>query len=675
MNRIRRCLLALLAILFASGALSGALAASSDSILTLYDTQTRLEPGALARLTLPGDSDSLAEYVFTPTANGDYGVYLFPVSVELTAHVELWQGEEKLAEGDGSLQVITHRLISGVEYTLKLSGYGSAMLEVARESLSRCFAQPLSLEDGASYSKPIAKAGDVHWYSVTAQSAGAAILACAPKSPSLKLRAWLFGSDGRMIANAEMLASGTAVLSALFEQDQTYFIRVSAADRSPGKYQLTLLRDECAERAEAVTLSETSIEIDGRATHPLDIALEPEGACPLVYLDSSDPACAVAGNSGYVEGRKDGAASIVAYAFGGARSSCRVRVNYVPVESVAFDQDDLRLSMGSDAALNVTLTPYNATDRGLTFSVSDESHATIDDNGVLHALAEGRVEVTVTSQDGACMDTLTVIIGPAQRQYRALLIGEQNYAATVEAPRQGSVKSVESVMSLLKSMSFGGSGCAVSMVMDASRDNVVKSIRKTFESATEADVSILYITCHGFYRAGMTFFLMADGSVLSAAELEKELRQIPGQIVILADCCGSGGLIGQARETTQILDGITAVFEGVAGEASVKGSKYLVIASALLDQDSHRISFDGDENMATVFARALCDGLGWNMDRAAPGPLNADTDYDGEITLDELFVYLKRRVNWYLSLAGSYDQSLTAGRASCREDSLTIVKF
>ena len=158
----------------------------------------------------------------------------------------------------------------------------------------------------------------------------------------------------------------------------------------------------------------------------------------------------------------------------------------------------------------------------------------------------------------------------------------------------------------------------------------------------------------------MTFFVMADGSVLSAADLERELRAVPGQIVLLADCCGSGGLIGQASSTSDLLDGIVGVFQGNVGGASVHGSKFKVLASALLDQDSYRISFSDDDGMATVFARALCDAAGWSMDRAARSSMNADANYDGEITLTELETYLSRRVMWYLNLVGDYVQTVRA---------------
>ncbi len=141
------------------------------------------------------------------------------------------------------------------------------------------------------------------------------------------------------------------------------------------------------------------------------------------------------------------------------------------------------------------------------------------------------------------------------------------------------------------------------------------------------------------------------------------MREIPGEIVLLADCCGSGGLLGEASDSDMLLQGVTRVFDGAIGKSSLKASKYHVLASALLDQDSYRISFSGtdESDMATVFARAVCDALGWSIDRNARSAMNADIDYNGEVTFDEMTRYVTRRVKWYLALAGEYTQNAVAG--------------
>ena len=641
----RRWLTAIILLLIASGLGSGAFAAS--------ETAAPLRAGALTELELSGDG---VEYTFTPAANGLYGVYVFPGGDGMQAQVEITLDGETVIRGDGTGQLVTCRLNAGAQYRLQLSGHGSAMLEIARETLSRSFSMPLELDDGEGYSKLIARSGDSHWYSVTAQSSGAALIACAPESEGLRLWLNLFGTDGRRIDASETLASGTAVLSAEFRAGETFFIRVSGSNA--GKYSLSCLRSENAERAQFVTLSAHELIIDGRATGRLTAQLYPETACDLIYLDSTAPDVALAWPSGYAEGRSAGETVVTAYAYGGARSSCRVTVNPVQAQGLSLSAQRLTVTEGESRSVIATVLPYNATQRHLEWRSDDESIAVVDKNGVVTAIAPGETEITVIAEDQFTA-SVNVTVRAALPKYRALLVGEQNYAPTVETVREGSQKSVQSIHALLNTMSFSDGGYfETQTLMDASRDEALAAIRRTFADARSADTSLVYITCHGYYKAGMTFFLMTDGSVLSAADLERELRDIPGEIILLIDCCGSGGLIGKASEAGDILDGVMDVFQGPLGGASAFGSKYRIIASAHLDQDSYRIGF-GEGGMSTVFARALCDAAGWNMDRSAPSALNADVDYDGAITLDELGAYLAKRVTWYLNHAGSYSQTVS----------------
>ena len=647
MDVYRHWLMGLIVLLIASGFAPGALAVSAE------DAQP-VGAGALVRLSL---SDEPETYAFTPSVNGQYAAYVFPLAGGADARLSLYEGEELLETGEGSLMMFSRRLNAGTEYTLEISGSGSALMEVARETLSRSFGMPLELDDGEGYSKLIARAGDVHWYTVTAQSDGAALIACAPETPGLSVQMWLFSADGQRLISAETLSSGTAVMSAEFAAGESCRIRVAGYGGATGKYSLSMLRSENASRPESVRLSDKSMTLEGVTAAPLTASILPEDACGLVWLDTTDPGTAQAWPSGYVEGRRAGEAVITAYAFGGARSTCRVTVQEVPVAGAEFGQETLTLTEGQSRALPVSLQPANTTQRRLKYVSADESIVTVNENGVATAVRAGAAMVTVESENENVSDEIEIVVEKAPPRYRALLIGEQEYAPTVETRREGSVRSVESVASLLTAASFESGSYQVSSLMDASRDEVIAKIRATFAGAREDDTSLVYITCHGFYQAGMTFFVMADGSVLSAADLERELRIIPGEIVLLADCCGSGGVLGRAGSAQDMLDGVISVFQGAVGSASVHGSKYRVIASARLDQDSHRIGFTED-GMSTVFARALCDAAGWNMDRNAPSAMNADVNYDRKITLDELGRYLTKRVSWYLNLAGGYAQNV-----------------
>ena len=608
--------------------------------------ETTLLPGRMPVVEL---SDEAQEFSFTPEANSLYGVYLLPVT-EPDAHAELKLNGEILAQGDGRLRLFSARLIAGTTYTLSLSGSGTARLDVARETLSRSFEQPLELEN--SYAKMIARPGDVHWYALSADAREAALIAAAPDQPELTLETMLFGADGRLISESDGLPSGAAALSALLHEEETYLLRVCAPDGSTGRYRLEVQRSKDTSPVQEVRLSEEYLLLEGWTEAPLGAAPE-----QMVFFDSSQPEVAARLPDGTVKSRSPGETVITAYAYGGAADECTVTVSHVPVESVSIAVETSTMAVGDTQRLTVTLTPENATDRRLTFVTDDENVVSVAADGTLTATGEGTARIVAITGEGSRTDMEYVAVEPAGRRYRALLIGEQNYASTVDKVRPGSIRSVESLASLLGESDADGEKFRITTLMDAPRDEVIAGIRTAFDGAAKQDLSLIYITCHGFYRAGMTFFVMADGSVLSASDLARELSAIPGEIVLLADCCGSGGLIGESSSTDDLLDGVTKVFQGIVGETPMS-SRIRVIASARLDQDSYRISFSDEEGMATVFARALCDAAGWDIDRDAPGPMSADADYNGDITFDELGRYMHRRVQWYLSLTGGYVQNV-----------------
>ena len=271
----------------------------------------------------------------------------------------------------------------------------------------------------------------------------------------------------------------------------------------------------------------------------------------------------------------------------------------------------------------------------------------VSGTGEITALLEGDAVITV--RYGDLSDELRVKVDEAPARYRALFISEQNYLNDVNSVRVGAANTAYNLESLFSMAAYDGEECSTSVEIDLTADEALMAIETAFKGATAKDISILYISCHGFYKNGMTIMQFVDGSELAACDLEMALRKIPGTVVVLADCCDSGGLVGNGSDVSR---GIVTAFSGEG--AAFSSSKYKVIASAAIGQDSYRLGYATEGNEAiTVFAWALCDALGWDVDDQRRGPLSADTDYDGKITLWEAYLYTDRRVMWYLSRAGA----------------------
>lgn len=645
----RAIVIALAAALFAAPRFA-ARAESAEA----WPVASALAPGALAQVDLDGGA---AVYTFAVPANSAYDICLFPAEAgALSVRAELWQGAALLAEGEGSLAVISERLTAGEAYTLRITGAGRARLEVARHALSRCFGMPMALDaDGGAYAKAFARRGDAHWYALAPGDGRPVMLSGVPAEDGLRLQAQLFDEAGQLLAEADRTVGGAFLMDFRPEAGRTYRVRVTATNGATGLYDLRAARSAGDALPDRVALSCDAMTLMGREAQRLFARVSPAEAEGLIYWESSDPSVASVDAQGEVSGLRPGTAVVTAYAAGGAYARCRVEVARVRAAGVRLLARTVEMNDGDDAAIEYRVLPSNASDPRVAFEVAPEGVVEIGAGGVLRAVGEGEAVVVARTLDGGWEDAMTVRVSPAPKRWRALLVGEQNYAATAAAVRPGSANSVAGLRGMLGQLSMDGAKYQVTTLLDASRDAALAAVRDAFADAAEGDLSLFYITCHGYYADGMTCFRMYDGSVLTAAELAQALRRVPGTVFAIIDCCGSGGVIGRASGTGDILRGIDAVFGGQAGAAAMDDSRFMVLASAALEQDSYRISFDdgaAESGMATVFARALCDAGGWSIGAASRGAMRADADFDGAVTLNELYVYAARRVMWYLEAAG-----------------------
>ncbi len=88
-------------------------------------------------------------------------------------------------------------------------------------------------------------------------------------------------------------------------------------------------------------------------------------------------------------------------AFGNAVRCCRDDGReIVLVSEVLFEQTEMDILVGNTVQLHATVLPENATFKVVRWSSSNESVATVSDNGAVLALAEGEATITATSIDG-----------------------------------------------------------------------------------------------------------------------------------------------------------------------------------------------------------------------------------------------------------------------------------
>lgn len=85
----------------------------------------------------------------------------------------------------------------------------------------------------------------------------------------------------------------------------------------------------------------------------------------------------------------------------------------VAVTGVSLDKTTAEVAVGATVALTATVAPSTATNKNVTWASSDTAKATVDDKGVVTGVAEGSVDITVTTADGSKTAKCTVTVAAA----------------------------------------------------------------------------------------------------------------------------------------------------------------------------------------------------------------------------------------------------------------------
>lgn len=76
------------------------------------------------------------------------------------------------------------------------------------------------------------------------------------------------------------------------------------------------------------------------------------------------------------------------------------RLGAVKVDAIELSESEKKLNVGKSFTITATVKPDNAWNRTVTWSSSDPSIATVNENGTVTAIAEGEVIITAESADG-----------------------------------------------------------------------------------------------------------------------------------------------------------------------------------------------------------------------------------------------------------------------------------
>lgn len=164
--------------------------------------------------------------------------------------------------------------------------------------------------------------------------------------------------------------------------------------------------DVCAVTVETITA--TGVELPETFT----LAIGTTGTLSATFIpanttnqnvtwSSSNPDVATITTAGVVTAFEIGETLVtVTTEDGNFTAACTVKVVNKLVERVTLDNASLNLTVGDGRQLIATVTPDDAGNKGVHWTSSDESVATVSAQGVVTAVAAGTAKITVTTEDG-----------------------------------------------------------------------------------------------------------------------------------------------------------------------------------------------------------------------------------------------------------------------------------
>ena len=180
-----------------------------------------------------------------------------------------------------------------------------------------------------------------------------------------------------------------------------------------------LLLAGCSNDTETVSpsglvLDPTTLEIVKGETYTLRATVEPaDAAYGQISWVSDAPEIASVDAEGTVTALAVGEATVTASVGSDISASCRVTVVGPAAESLTLNAAALTLTIGEQSQLTATPSPEDANLEGLAWSSSDSGVASVDEQGLVTAVAAGQatVRVAVGSAEASCVVT---VVAPAQ---------------------------------------------------------------------------------------------------------------------------------------------------------------------------------------------------------------------------------------------------------------------
>ena len=180
-----------------------------------------------------------------------------------------------------------------------------------------------------------------------------------------------------------------------------------------------------------LSLNQKLMHLDEEDSGRLYATVVPSALKDQLKWTSSNPQVAEVTAEGVVKANGEGKA-VITVSVNGLSASCTVEVSkrVIPVESVSLDRTELSMEADETVTLTSTVSPADATDRTVDWTVADPEIVSVQD-GQVTALKEGSTVVTASAGGKSASCTVTVSAPSSDIPVESVVLSETSLTVEV----------------------------------------------------------------------------------------------------------------------------------------------------------------------------------------------------------------------------------------------------